>query len=87
MVAAGDGEYVVDELGGDGHVALVLFVHARVGVAWDGGSDAAGRSTLACGNENEKLHEVVIHIATGRLEDKGVSSRTDSEIFLQSGIE
>ena len=72
VVAACDGEHVSDELGGDGCPALVFFVHAGVRVARDDGGDAAGRSTLARGNEDEKFHEVVIHVATGRLEDKDV---------------
>ena len=72
VVAAGYGEHVGDELGGNGCPALVFFVHAGVRVAWNDGSDAAGRSTLARGNEDEKLHEVVVHVATGGLEDKDV---------------
>ena len=72
VVAAGDGEHVGDELGGDGRPALVFFVHTGVRVARDDGGDAAGRSTLARGNENEKLHEVVVHVATGGLEDEDV---------------
>ncbi len=72
MVAAGDSEHVGDELGGDWRAALVLFIHTRVGIARDDGGDAAGSRALARGNEDEKLHEVVVDVATGRLEDKDV---------------
>ena len=72
MVAAGDSEHVGDELGGDRRAALVLFIHTRVGIARDDGGDAAGSRALARGNEDEKLHEVVVDVATGRLEDKDV---------------
>ena len=72
VVAAGDGEHVGDELGCDGRTALVLFVHARVGVARDDGGDAAGGGALARGDEDEELHEVVVHVAAGRLEDEDV---------------
>ena len=72
VVAARDGEHVGDELRGDGRAALVLFVHACVRVARDDGGDAAGRGTLARGDEDEELHEVVVHVAAGRLQDKDV---------------
>ena len=72
MVAASDGKHVGDELGSNGRTTLVLLVHARVRITWDNGSDAAGRSTLAGGNEDEKLHEVVVDFATSGLEDKDV---------------
>jgi len=67
MVAAGDGEHVSDELGGDGRAALVLFVHACVWITWDDGGDAAGRGALARGNEYEELHEVIVDVTTGGL--------------------
>ena len=72
VVAAGDSEHVGDELGGDGRAALVLFVHAGVGVARDDGGDAAGGGAFARGDEDEELHEVVVHVAAGRLEDEDV---------------
>ncbi len=72
VVATGDGQHIGDELGGDGCATLVLFVHAGVGIARDDGGDAAGGSTLARGDEDEKLHQVVVDVATGRLEDKDV---------------
>jgi hypothetical protein len=72
VVAAGDGEHVGDELGGDGRTAHVLFVHARVGIARDDGGDAACRGALARGDEDEEFHEVVVDVATGGLEDKDV---------------
>jgi len=72
MVAAGDGEHVGDELGGNGRAALILFVHARIRIAWDDGGDAAGSSTLARGNEDEELHEVIVDVATSGLKYKDV---------------
>jgi hypothetical protein len=72
VVAARDGEHVGDELGSDGRAALVLLVHACVRVARDDGGDAAGRGALARGDEDEKLHEVVVHVAAGRLQNKDV---------------
>ena len=72
VVAARDGKHVGDELRGDGRATLVLFVHACIRVARYDGGDPAGRSALARGDEDEKLHEVVVHVAAGRLEDKDV---------------
>ena len=52
VVAAGDSQHVGNELGCDGRAALVLFVHACVGVARDHGGNEAGGNALACGDEN-----------------------------------
>ena len=72
VVAARDGKHVGDELRGDRRATLVFFVHARIRIARYDGGNAAGRSALARGDEDEKLHEVVVHVAAGRLEDKDV---------------
>ena len=68
----GNSQHIGDELGGDGRAALVFFVHACVGVARDDGGNAAGGSALACGYEDKQLHQVVVDVATGRLEDEDV---------------
>lgn len=72
MVTTGDGEHVRDELRCDGCPGLVLLVHPGIGVAGDDGRDASGGGTLACGDEDEQLHEVVVHIAAARLDDEDV---------------
>ena len=72
VVATGNSQHIGDELGGDGRAALVFFVHPRVGVARDDGGNAAGGSTLACGYEDKQLHQVVVDVATGRLENEDV---------------
>ena len=65
-------QHVRDQFCGDGRPGLVLFVHSRVGVAGDDSRDAAGRGTLAGGDEDEEFHEVVVHIAAARLDDEDV---------------
>jgi hypothetical protein len=72
VVAAGHGEHIGNELGGDGRPALVLFIHTCVGITRNDGSDAAGGCALARGNEDEELHEVVVDVTTGGLEDKDI---------------
>jgi len=68
MVAASDGKaWLATSLAVMGARLLSLLVHARVRITWDNGSDAAGRSTLAGGNEDEKLHEVVVDFASKRI--------------------
>jgi len=72
VIAAGDGEHVGDELGGDRRTAHVLFIHTCVGIARDDGGDAACGGPFARGDEDEEFHEVVVDVATGGLEDKDV---------------
>jgi hypothetical protein len=72
VVAAGDDKHVGDELGSDRCAALVLLIHTRIRIARDDGSDAAGGSTLARGDEDEELHEVIVDVATSGLDDEDV---------------
>lgn len=72
VVAAGDHEHVGDELRSDRRARLVLFVHARVREARNDCRNAARRGCLAGGNEDEELHEVVVHIVAAGLQNKDV---------------
>lgn len=72
MVAARRNNHIRDELRGNGGATLVLLVHARVREARDDGRDAARRRSLACRDEDEELHEVVIDVAAAALEDEDV---------------
>ncbi|KAI9433875.1 hypothetical protein H4582DRAFT_1983102 [Lactarius indigo] len=42
-----------------------------IGIAQDGGVYSAGERTLSRGNEEKKLHQVVVEVAIGKAEDKG----------------
>lgn len=72
MVRARGGEHVRDELRGDRRARGVLLVHTRVGEGGDDGGDAARGGGLARGDEDEKLHQVVVDIPAAGLEDEDV---------------
>ena len=68
-VAACDGEHVGDELRCDEGAALVLLVHASIREIGHAGSDHPRRHTLAGGDEDGELREVVVDIRAARLDD------------------
>lgn len=72
MIAPSNNEHVGDQLGRDGRSALVLFILSCVWVTRNDGSDPTSRSGLACGDDDEKFHEVVIYVAAARLYDENV---------------
>lgn len=51
-----------DKLGSDGRSGLVLLVLSSVGVARDDGGDPSSGGGLAGRDEDEKLHEMVVHL-------------------------
>ena len=71
VVTPGRLEHVGHELCGDGCARLVLFVLPRVGKVGDDGGDATCRGSLAGGDYDEELHDVVVDVAGGGgLEDE-----------------
>lgn len=61
MVAAGGLQHVRHELGGDRSPTLILLVLTRVGEVGKDGGDAARRGGAAGVDEDEELHDVIVH--------------------------
>jgi len=72
VIAPGHYEHVGYKLGGDRCARLVLLVHPCVRKARDDRCDPTGGRRFACRNEDEELHEVVVHVITTRLDDEDV---------------
>lgn len=72
VVSAGHAEHVGNELGGDGSSALVLLVLSCVGIDRYDCGDTGSRCNLASVDHDQKLHDVVVDLATAALDDKDV---------------
>jgi hypothetical protein len=73
VVASGDCEHVGHQLGGDWGTRAVLLIHAGVRKARNDRCNTPCAGALAGLNENEQLHEVIVHIPASGLEDEDVS--------------
>ena len=71
-VGAGGGDEIGHKLSGDGVAALRLAVLTRVAEIGNDGGDAPGGSTAHGVDHDEQLHEVVIDMVAGRLDDKHI---------------
>lgn len=78
MVAAGHSKHVCNELCRNWRTRFVLLVHPGIGEARDNGCDAASGGTFACGDQDEKLHKVIVDVAAARLEDE--------DVFVSNGL-
>lgn len=72
VIAPGHDEHVGYKLGGDWCAGLVLLVHACVRKARDDCCDPTCGRRLACRDEDEELHEVVVHVIATRLDDEDI---------------
>ena len=72
VITAGHDNHIRDQFGRDGRARLILFVHPGIRETWNDGSNPTGRGSLACRYQDEKLHEIVIHIAASGLDDENV---------------
>lgn len=61
VVAAGGLQHVCHELGSNRSPTLILLVLARVGEVGQNGGDAARRGGAAGVDEDEELHNVIVH--------------------------
>ena len=61
VVAAGGLQHVCHELGSDRSPTLILLVLACVGEVGKNGGDAARRGSAAGVDEDEELHDVIVH--------------------------
>ena len=88
MVTSGCSEHIGNEFCGNRCTALVLFVLPSIRIAGNDCRNSSGRCGTASRNENEKLHEIVVHVRASRLDDKDVfvSDRLlDFDVYLPIG--
>lgn len=72
VVTSRDYKHICDKLGCNRRARRVLLVYARIRVARDDGGDTASRGSLACGYEDQQLHQAVVHISAAALKDEDV---------------
>lgn len=72
MVAASNCKHIGDKLSGDGGAGLVLLVHPGIGEAGYDGGDASCGGAFAGGDEDEELHEVIVHVTAAGLDDEDI---------------
>ena len=72
MVAPRNSEHIRYKLGCNRCTRLVLLVHASIGIAWNDSGDAASRSGLARLDEDQKLHQAVVHVPAATLNDEDI---------------
>lgn len=88
MITSSDSKHVRNKLGSDRSSRLVLFVHSRVGVAWDDGCNTPRRGASASRDDDEELHQVVVHIVAGGLDNEDVlfsNGLGDFHVYLAIG--
>ena len=71
-VSAGGSDQVGDKLGGDGVTALGFTVLTGIAKVRDHGGHAAGRGPAHGIDHDQKLHQVVIHMVAGGLNDENI---------------
>ena len=71
-VGAGGSDQVGDKLGGDGVTALGFTVLTGVAEVGDDGSHTAGRRSAHGIDHNQQLHQVVVDMVAGGLNDENI---------------
>lgn len=72
MIASGYRKHVGHELRCDRSTRVFLLVHPRIRITGDDSGDAPRRGSLAGRYEDEEFHEVVVDVATGRLDNENI---------------
>lgn len=72
MITACHCQHVRHQFCSNGRTRFVLLVHPRIGKARYHCRDPTSRRTLACRDENEEFHKVVVHVAAAGLDDEDV---------------
>ena len=72
MVGARHDQQVGKHSGGDGASVLLHLRLLRVGELWDDGGDLRCRTALACRDQDQQLHDMVIDVLGAALDDVDV---------------
>lgn len=72
MIGARHREHVGHQLGADWSARFVLLVLAGVRKARNDGRHTRSRSNLAGVDHDQQLHQIVVHLATARLDDVNI---------------
>lgn len=85
MVAAGGLQHVCHEFGSDRSPTLILLVLASIGEVGQNGGDTARRGSAAGVDEDEELHDVIVHaVRLARLDDEDCAAQSAIACILRS---